>query len=377
MSRVFDDETGGHGGDLVRAAQQWNIEDGTLVDFSSNINPLGPPAGLLDHLKEALPGIVAYPTPQARELRGSLACFLNVQVERLLAGNGANELIHYILLWRRPKRVFVPAPSFSEYERAAILAGAALERYSLLPGEEADFVSLGSRLEQGDLLIFCNPNNPTGVLYPRRKLLPLVEAAAAQGAEVMIDESFIPLTGRPAESLRDLKSDHLWVVISLTKLWSLPGLRLGCVIGPQECIEQITRWGDPWRVNYLAQEAGIFCLRSSGYLEKSLALVEKERNYLVEGFRRTKAFHVYDGSANYLLLRGLDPVFDVAAFQDYLARRRLLVRRADNFYNLDRRYFRVAVRRRPENRLLLQETGAYLKNCRPPGDAACIGGEEE
>ncbi len=375
MIRAFDDQTGGHGGDLVGAASQWGADKRELVDFSSNINPLGPPAGLLDHLKEALPDIVAYPTPQARELRAVLANYLNVAPEQLLPGNGANELIHYILLWRRPKRVFVPAPSFSEYERAAVLAGAEVERYCLLPGEEDDFGSLGRRLERGDLLVFCNPNNPTGVLYPRRDLLGLLEAAAGRGAEVMIDESFVFLTGKPEESLREIKSDHLWVVISLTKLWSLPGLRLGCAVGPQGDIEKITRWGDPWRVNYLAQQAGLYCLKSSGYLKKSLALIEGERKFLMQGFQDMGAFHVYEGAANYLLLRSLHPSFQVADFQDYLARRGVLVRRADNFYNLDQRYFRVAVRRRPENLCLLKEIDAYLKSGRVDDNTAGSGGE--
>lgn len=376
MSRAFNDETGGHGGDLARAAKQWGFDGGEIIDFSSNINPLGPPDGLLDHLREVLPNIVAYPTPQARELRAGLGRFFNVPAEQLLLGNGANELIHSLILWRRPKRVFVPAPSFSEYERAAVLAGAAVERYCLLPGEEPDFSTLGSNLKQGDLLIICNPNNPTGVLYPRRDLIALVEAAAGQGAEMMIDESFIPLTGKPEESLRDLQSSHLWILISLTKVWSMPGLRLGCAVGPRGAVEEITRWGDPWRVNYLAQQAGLYCLNSAGYLEKSLALIKEERQFLVRGFKETGAFHLYDGAANYLLLRALHPGFQVADFQDYLARRGVLIRRADNFYNLDQRYFRVAVRRRPENMRLLQEVSAYLKSGRLDQNSACGGGEK-
>ncbi len=362
MSQFLNDETGGHGGDLVRAANKWGLDGREIVDFSSNINPLGPPPGLIDHLKKRLPDISAYPTPQARELREGLAGFLDVPVERLLLGNGANELIHHIILWRRPKKVLVPAPSFSEYERAAVLAGSDVERYSLMPDETTDFSELASTLEKGDLLVFCNPNNPTGVLYPRRELLSMVEYAAKRGAEVMIDESFVILTGRPEESLRDLKSKHLWVVISLTKAWSLPGLRLGCTVGPEDDIAQITRFGDPWRVNYLAQEAGLFCLGCPGYLEKSLNMIEEERKYLVKGFQDSGVFHVYESSVNYLLLKGLHPNFQVADFQDHLAKRGVLIRRADNYYNLDQRYLRIAVRSRYENVRLLQETDAYLKS---------------
>lgn len=361
MSRAFDDETGGHGGDLAHAAKQWRPDRGELVDFSSNINPLGPPPGLLDLLRKALPEIVSYPSPQARELRQKLALFLSVPEERLLIGNGANELIHLLILWSRPERVFVPAPSFSEYERAAVLAGARVERYFTPPGEEIDFTSLGRKLGPGDLLVFCNPNNPTGMLNSRRDLITLLEAAAERGAAVMVDESFILLTGRPEESLRDMQSEYLWVVTSLTKVWSLPGLRLGCAVGPQKYVGEITRWGDPWRVNFLAQKAGIYCLERKDYLGKSLVLIEKERKFLTRRFLETGAFYVYEGSANYLLLRGLNSAFNVADYQDYLARRGVLVRRADNFCGLDQRYFRISVGKRPENLRLLQETEAYIK----------------
>lgn len=361
MSGTFNDETGGHGGDLVRAARQWKQDGGDLLDFSSNINPLGPPEGLLEHLCESLPDIVNYPSPQARELREKIALFLNVPEEELLVGNGANELIHLLLLWQRPRQVLIPAPSFSEYERAAVLSGAAVERYSLLPGELFDPVALGSMLKEGDLLVICNPNNPTGVLYRRRDLLPLVEAAKDLGVKIMIDESFIPLTGHPEESLRDLQSENLWVTLSLTKLWSLPGLRLGCLIGPAGEVQKLTRWGDPWRVNILAQKAGLFCLKQKKYLEKTLALIEKERNFLTGRLLETGCFRVFEGAANYLLVQGTDPAFKVADFQDCLARQGVLIRRADNFYKLDQTYFRIAVRKRDENQRLIQEIENYVK----------------
>ncbi len=375
MLSVFDDETGGHGGDLARAAKLWNPDRGELVDFSSNINPLGPAPGLLDHLRIALPEIVSYPSPQAREFRERLAAFMGVPVERLIIGNGANELIHLLILWSRPQRVLVPSPSFSEYERAAVLAGARVERYSLPPGNEVDFDALGRKTGPGDLLVFCNPNNPTGMLSPRGGLSHLLETSAGKGASLMVDESFIPLTGRPEESLRDFQSEHLWVITSLTKLWSLPGLRLGCAVGPEKLTGAITRWGDPWRVNILAQKAGIYCLESKGYLEKSLALIKKEREFLTRGFLETGAFHVYEGSANYLLLRGLEAVFNVEDYQDYLARRGVLIRRADNFFGLDQRYFRIAVRTRPENLRLIRETEAYLKSGESKIKNGSAGGE--
>jgi threonine-phosphate decarboxylase len=362
LSTVINDETGGHGGDLAAALKRWNPSGGELVDFSSNINPLGPPPGLVEHLAALLPQITAYPTPQARELREKISTCFNVPVERLLLGNGANEMIHLIMLWRRPRRVLIPAPSFSEYERAAKLTGTLVETYPLPPGEVFKPELVAAMLEQGDLLVFCNPNNPTGRLYRRTDLLSLVKAAEQRGAMVMIDESFIPLTAYPEESLRDLHSDHLWVVVSLTKIWGLPGLRLGFAAGPAVDVTEISCWGDPWRVNFLAQRAGVYCIDQKSYITDTLKLVEQEREFLTRRFQDEGYFEVFDGAANYLLLKGKDPEFHVAGFQEGLARKGVLIRRADNFRGLNQRFMRIAVKQRPDNLRLLQETAAWFEN---------------
>lgn len=362
-----NDETGGHGGDLTSARRKWQPAGGELIDFSSNINPLGPPPGLKEHLARSLSLIASYPEPQARELRRELAAFLHVPVERLVVGNGASELIHLLILKGRPRRVLVPAPAFSEYSRAARLSGAEVIYYPLLPGEESLPHDAVSGLKAGDLFIFCNPHSPTGRLYRRSELLPLVESAGRKGAAVMIDESFIHLSESPEESLCGRPGGLFWVVMSLTKIWALPGLRLGCAVGPADEAAEITRWGDPWRVNALAQQAGLFCLKDKTYLEESLALIKNERLHLTKWFRDKGYFRVYDSAANYLLLEALDPGFDVALFQDCLARRGVLIRRADNFRGLNRRHFRIAVLNAAANRRLLCEIERWQEEHSPPG----------
>ena len=382
MSSSYKDETGGHGGDLARAVELWKPDGGRIIDFSSNVNPLGPPEGLIDHLKESLPDIVHYPLPQARELREQLAIFLNLSEKRLILGNGANELIHLLVIWKRPRRVFIPAPTFSEYEKAANLVGSEVERYSLPPGESFEPRVLEDRLGPGDLVVFCNPSNPTGKLFSRQKLLELVLLAEKKKAQVMIDESFIPLTGRPEATLRNVVKDNLWIALSLTKLWALPGLRLGCLSGPEADMEKLIRWGDPWRVNTLAQKAGLYCLRQEGYLDKTLQLIDQERRYLSTSLMEKGAFRIFPSAANYLLVQGKLRGFKVADFQAELARQGVLIRRADNFHRLDQRFFRIAVRQRRDNNFLLEAISRYLKKfyaltLEPPGTSGDEAGDYE
>jgi len=354
------EETGGHGGDLERASRQSGLHPSEILDFSSNINPLGPPPGLRAHLRRVLKEITRYPQPQARDFCSVLSDHLRVPVRKLLPGNGANDLLHLLMLWWRPPRVWVPAPSFSEYYRAARLAGAQVSYYSLPAEQPLSQAHPGEKLSRGELVVLCNPNNPTGTLYRRRQIKRLVEAAREREALVLVDESFLSLSGQPGESLQRDEYRNLWVVVSLTKCWALPGLRLGYAVGPEEEVTQLARLGDPWRLNFLSQRAGLFCLQQPGYLEKTLALVEKEKNYLRRRLHQMGCFKVYPGQANFLLVRGERPGFHAGDLYRFLLERGLLIRRADNFRGLDHRYFRLAIRRRPENRRLLKALEEYV-----------------
>ena len=395
-------ETGGHGGNVYAAAAAHDLRPEDFCDFSSNINPLGPPPGLLPELKRHLEReICRYPAPQAAPFRGALARELGIPEEHLLIGNGANELIHLFFLWKRPKKVLIPAPTFSEYERAARLAGAEVEYFRLLPEEvlseeilAAQIQAVQAQMDGSDLIVFCNPNNPTGMFYPRELLEGIAQGAGEKGAAVFIDESFFPFTGRPApesfsgsvfrsafypgsavscpesgESRPGSGNEtentvviygNLWVATSLTKLWALPGLRLGYLLGPPEGIRSLTENGDPWRVNALAQRAGSYCLSQKQYLEDSLELVKREREFLLRELEKIDGLKVYPGEANYLLLRGLSCGFSSADLCRKLAARGILIRDASNFPGLDGSYFRIAVRPRSENLRLLSALQDYL-----------------
>lgn len=359
---IDENKAGGHGGDLLAASRESGLPPEEILDFSSNVNPLGPPPGLHSHLRRRLKTIINYPEPGAWSLREQLADFLGVDQERLMVGNGANDLLHSLLLWQRPRQVVLPAPTFSEYARAARLAGAEVKQVYQPPGETLQVKEIEKELEEKDWLVLCNPNNPTGRLFPRREIEPLVQAAGQKSASVLVDESFLPLTGREEESLRNAEelNSRLWVLLSLTKLWALPGLRLGCLAGPEKEVQSINSLGDPWRVNTLAREAGLFCLQQEDYLGKTLDLLKKERKYLQRGLERAGKFEVYRGEANFLLIRGVEENFRASDLRSFLIKRGLLIRQADNFYGLDSRYFRLAVRRRRENRRLLQGIEEYL-----------------
>lgn len=352
------EETGGHGGDLQAAAAEFGLKAADFFDFSSNINPLGPPPGLIGELKNNLADdLDRYPVPQARVLRDALASYLAIPANRLLVGNGATELIHLLLLWERPRKVLIPFPTFSEYERAAKLVGAAVRRFPL-PLHAAPLLKkaeIKELLAWGDFLVFCNPNNPNGYYYAPETILEIIHEAGAKNTTVLIDESFIFFTGEPLQKAF-LAQDYprLWTVASLTKLWALPGLRLGFLTGPESKIQALTRNGDPWRVNALAQRAGLYCLTKSEYLVDSLRTIRKEREYLRRNLEKIEDLKIFPGEVNFLLLRGEREGFSCEELFRFLAARGILIRKASNFPGFDQRYFRIAVRRREENERLLE-----------------------
>lgn len=358
------DETGGHGGNIKEASKRSGYPERDILDFSSNVNPLGPPPGLLPILRRELNKIKDYPEPQASGFSNYLASSFNLPEERLLPGNGANDLLHLFVLWLRPRRVVVPVPSFAEYHRAARLAESELFYYSLPPGQELNSSDMGDKLREGDLVVFCNPNNPTGKLFPREEVVELVQRAEKQGATILLDESFMPLSGSSQEeSLQNLNYSNLWVLVSLTKVWALPGLRLGYLVGPPPEINLLKGFGDPWRVNALSQKAGIYCLDvHADYLQKTLRLIEKERNYLHRALQKTEKFRVYESMVNFLLVEGKEHDFDASHLQEYLVKQGVLIRNASNFGWLDSRHWRIAVKSRKQNRKLIQAVLDYIKH---------------
>lgn len=352
---------GGHGGGLLAAARLFQREPSEFIDFSSNINPLGPPPGLLEHLQDHLAEITRYPVPGAALLRENLAERFNLPENRLLIGNGANELIHLLFLYLRPKTVLLPVPTFSEYARAAHLAGALVKPIVSFREAAPVFSALIRQLRGVDFLVLCNPNNPTGLYLPPDEVMEILSEAKLQNVTVLVDESFFPFIAQPqGQSITASDFENLWTVTSLTKIWALPGLRLGALAGPTPAVMSISEYGDPWRVNSLAQLAGLYCLQHPEHEKKTVAFVSRERAYLFKNLAGIPGLTVFPGQCNFLLLRGERGDFKASLLYRFLGRRGILIRVAENFTGLDHRYFRIAVRLRRENTLLLEALAEYF-----------------
>lgn len=358
MMQVF-----GHGGTVYAAARLLQVTPEEIHDFSASINPLGPPPGVREAVMAAFDRVVHYPDPLATELRDALARRYDLAVENVGVANGSTELIHLLPRLIPGSRALIVAPPFSEY--AAALHRKNWEICYLFLKAEQEFsfslTELKERLADGfDLLILANPGNPSGALVPLPIVTEILKLCRNARTVPVIDEAFMDFC-EDESAVSTVVSDGRGLVLrSLTKFYAMPGIRLGYAVAASEVIERLTGLIPPWSVGTLAQAAGVAALADTGYRERTLCLIAKEREFLTAGLAAFPGLRLYPSAANYLLV---EMTGDITAtyLHDSLLYRRILIRDCANFPGLSDRFFRVAVRGRAENRLLLDTLAEVFK----------------
>ena len=346
---------GAHGADAARALG--GEPPGGFLDFSANINPLGPPEGALYAAQKALIGEVStYPDGRYPQLCAALASYLRVPEETVLPTNGGAEALFLaarVAAELRPGgKAVILDPTFSEYAAAARAAGLEPEG-RIARTRETGFCldpSVLDDLDGASVVFLCNPNNPTGDLTPRQDVLALLGKTRSAGATLVVDEAFADFA--PGESVADAVDESLYVARSFTKFFAVPGLRLGCLVAREP--DRVRPFQPSWPVNVAAAAVGIAAAGDAGYAEKTLEAVALRREELASSLRNLPGLDVYEGAANFLLVRGPE------GLTQSLARRGVLVRGCGPFPGLGPRFLRVAVRGADENERLVRALEAEL-----------------
>ncbi|MCL6601449.1 MAG: threonine-phosphate decarboxylase CobD [Paenibacillus sp.] len=348
----------GHGGDLLTAAELYGGGDGSFLDFSANINPLGPPLEVLQLLQNSLSSIIAYPDPGHRRLKRQLGDILQVESEWLTIGNGAAESMALLLLAVAPQKVGIVEPCFSEYRQLSEQFGAQV--VSVLGTREhsykADVESISRLLEKVELLFLGQPNNPNGVQYSLAELRLLAQKAESCGTYLAVDEAFIDFIPEAERNslLPELEHYRRTVLVrSMTKFYAIPGLRLGFTIAHPDLAAAMTGKQVTWSVNGLALLAGEACLSSGlDYEQRTRDLILTERATLRQGLMNLGC-EVPLGEANFLLC-GLPSPWSAEKMQESLGRRGILVRSCAMYPGLGAEHIRVAVKSQADCARLLQ-----------------------
>jgi threonine-phosphate decarboxylase len=353
---------GAHGGRVYDAARRWGISANRVIDFSANINPLGPPRGVLAAIETALKPSHFGTYPDPHDFLHALAKKHCLVADEIIVGSGATSLMFAILRATMPKRVLMLEPAFSEYSRACAAIKADVTAWLLQKAEgfipEFSKLVRAIREHQFDLVILNSPHNPTGTLYPREALLSLIDMAEAHNVVVMLDEAFVDYSPQASMvSLAPTKT-RLVVLRSLTKFYAMPGLRVGYAVCCAKLAATIRQQIDAWSVSNVALEAGCAVLDQDEFDAKSRSANTQARGDFVSALDSI-GLQVFPSVTNFLLAKL--PRGSGAELAEWLESERILIRRCDSFRGLGDAYIRLAVRSSRDNHRLVSLIEAWLK----------------
>lgn len=372
-----------HGGDIYAHPN--------AIDFSANINFLGVPEPVIEKAEQALKKITHYPQPGSGLLCEAVAEMESVKKEQIICGNGAADVIFSLALAEKPKKALIPVPTFQEYEQALLSVNCQVEfarfhgvktyRQEKLKRRAAEQEaaewnetewnaaewnaaewgeSNGKTPEENflekitddiDMVFFCNPNNPTGTLQEREYMLRLLKKCAQTKTRLVVDECFLDFVlGAEHVTMKPFleQYDNLFIVKAFTKMFAMPGVRLGYGLSSdKKLLEKMRQVTQPWNVSVIAQEMGIAAARETDFIEKTRAAVEEEKQYLLQELQQFPV-EIYGSVANFLFFQAEKEL------DKKLEQYHILIRNCSNFRGLEEGWYRIAVRSHSENQQLVQ-----------------------
>jgi threonine-phosphate decarboxylase len=349
-----------HGGNIYEAARRFGIDEEDIIDFSSSVNPLGPPSSAKRAIKRSIKFLDRYPDPEMNSLRKAIARYFGIKPGQVVCGSGSNGLIRLIPRVFRPKKVLIPVPTFMEYAAAAEDAGGKVVMIPLKEREgfRVDPLEMAFALKDVDMAFLCNPNNPTGLLIPKAEMLEITQYALQHGVRLVVDESFMDFSESDSIVKHAVQASRIICLRTFTEFFGMPGLRIGYAVTDETTAAGLRDGQEPWAVSIPAEQAAIAALNEWGYIKKTRRLIEKERERLLSAIRILPGVEPFPCSANFILLKLTS--IEAWYLTKKLGQRGLLIRDCSSFPGLSNRYVRIAVRTRKENSRLVEALREFL-----------------
>ncbi len=338
-----------HGGPDWTELRSTGLNPEEVIDFSANLNPFGPPHGVIEALSRT--DIAHYPDSEATHLRRVLAKVLGLATNNILVGNGSTELIRLAALayFSQGDKALIIQPTFGEYEIACRVAGTLIIEQRLLPEkgfqlEVKETTELIQRHHPKGIFI-TNPNNPTGRYLSRADVERILDSG--QESLLILDEAYLTFVDNPWSSLDLIEQGNLLILRSMTKDYALAGLRLGYGVARKDVIETLSRIRPPWNVNTVAQQAGIIALHDEEYMKQCQTRIKQAKEYLVAELSRLNLAPI-PHEASFFLVK----VDSSSDFRRRLLKHKILVRDCTSFGLPG--YIRIAPRTLPECHQLVE-----------------------
>lgn len=347
-----------HGGNIYKLKRDNGIE---VLDYSSNINPLGVPSSFKKAVIENFETLEKYPDIDYVELRTAIGNYNNCHIDNVVVGNGATEVLFLYMKAVKAKKVLIIAPTFAEYERAARAAGRDVKFFPLSKDFSLNENMLLDFITDEDVVVMCNPNNPTGKFQNLEKIKKLADFLERKNKKLFIDEAFIEFVDDWKDKTAFLlKHKNVFILRALTKFFALPGVRLGYGLTYDEAIlNEIKNIREPWSVNGVAEIAGKTMLLDTLYIHETENWIKKEKLWFYEELCKIDNIEVTPTETNFILVKLLND--NAKSFRKKMIENGVLVRDASNFMFLDESYIRLAIKDRKKNEQVLEALRRVLK----------------
>jgi threonine-phosphate decarboxylase len=324
------------------------------IDFSANINPIGPPPALKEKWNDFYQEISVYPDPYATQLKERIAKKEQTSVGSILIGNGGAELITLVTRMLAGKKVLMVQPTFSEYEKACRTNKCEILYHQLEePSFELNPADLRLSLVDADAVFLCNPNNPTGIQYPTSTVLSIIEECEKHNCLVILDEAFYDFLINYDSFISYINTfSNLIIIRSMTKMFAIPGIRLGYLVAQTTIIAELSQLQSHWSTNTIALLAGELCLQNEFFIRETQEFINHERKRLFAFFIKQK-FAASASNVNFYLFRDAYLKNQYELFE-FLLHKGIIPRHTFNFPGLEGRWLRFAIKGYEENNQLME-----------------------
>jgi threonine-phosphate decarboxylase len=339
-----------HGGNIYTLDNKENI-----IDFSSNINPLGPPPDFKEEILDACNIIEQYPDPNYTDMRKELEMLYGIDKDYFILGNGGIQVIHNVIEFLDFSKALIIVPTFVEYEKALRRYNKTFEYYYLKEKDQFILNSnelLSTDLSDIDLVILCTPNNPTGVYLEKKELIKIVANLKELEINVLIDEAFIDFLDDDMSMMDQVTIyNNLIITRSITKFFAVPGLRLGFLsTSNKKLLKNINQFRESWSVNIFANQLFLKLFKNNKYIEETKKFIVDEGDRLYNQLKEINALKVYKPSVNYVFFKSEADIL----WKEELLKYHILIRHCNNYVGLNEKFYRIAVKNKTQNNLLIE-----------------------
>jgi threonine-phosphate decarboxylase len=349
----------GHGGNIYDIAHRLGCLPSDIIDMSSNVNPLGPPPGLLEFLKDNLTIITALPEVDSNLLVSSFANRYGIDPATVLAGNGSTQFIYAIPPALGTKRALILGPTYADYADACRLHNIHFDYFITQESQafKADMDTIKEQVNGYDTVFICNPNNPTGILHMGDEIESLCRACPS--TYFVVDESYLPfVTSGDHESMMGRALPNVIILNSMSKIFRISGLRIGFLIASKNIVESLTRYALPWSVNALAQAGVQYLMRHkaevNAFIDQTQSLIENEKKRFAEKLKNAEGIRLFTSTTSFMLAKLVNRHRAEGICQK-LIEDRILVRNCSNFKGLSNRFIRISLKNSETNLMLAEK----------------------